>query len=53
MSYTITQAVRTNRRKEAELRQKAYDQLTVQEKLAKLPEGHCEKQRKKLLTKSV
>ena len=53
MSYTFTQAIRASRRKAAELRQEAYDKLTVQQKLDKLPEGRCEKQRKKLLAKKA
>jgi hypothetical protein len=48
--YPITKQIKARKRKEAEARQAEYDQLTIQQKLDKLPpEPHCQKQRAKLL----
>jgi hypothetical protein len=46
--FPITKARRTERRAQAAARQELYNQLTIQEKLDKLPAGHCAKQRAKL-----
>lgn len=48
MAFSVTKAVRAERRKRAEERQVAYDKLTLQEKLAKLPANGAKKQRAKL-----
>jgi hypothetical protein len=49
MTFPITQAMRTERRKRAEERQAEYDKLTLQQKLEKLPAPpHAAKQRAKL-----
>jgi hypothetical protein len=44
----ITQGIRAERRQAAEERQKEYDLLSVEEKLAKLPKDGAVKQRAKL-----
>lgn len=44
----ITKQRKEERRKQAELRQMEYDKLSIQEKLARLPIGKCERQRIKL-----
>jgi hypothetical protein len=48
----ITKAIRERRRKEAELRQAAYDTLSTQQKIDRLPpEPFSQKQRTKLLAR--
>jgi hypothetical protein len=48
----ITKAIRERRRKEAELRQAAYDTLSTQQKIDRLPpEPYSQKQRAKLLAR--
>lgn len=48
----ITKAIQERRRKEAEERQTAYDTLSTQQKLDRLPpEPLCKKQRAKLLAR--
>lgn len=48
--FTITQAIRQERRKRAEERQAEYDKLSLQEKLDRLPpEPGAKKQRARLL----
>lgn len=50
MSLPITKQMRIERRKSAEKRQEEYNQLSLQEKIAKLPpEPEAKKQRTKLL----
>lgn len=44
-----TKSMRESLRKQANERKVAYDLLSIQEKLNKLPEGHSEKQRTRLL----
>ena len=44
-----TQQVRAERRKQAETMQAAYDKLSLQEKIDKLPIGGANKQRTRLL----
>lgn len=47
---TKTKQIREVRRQQAEARQAEYDQLTVQEKLARLPpEPHAARQRARLV----
>ena len=46
--FPITKAMREERRKKAEARQAEYDKLTLEQKLAKLPETGAKKQRAKL-----
>jgi hypothetical protein len=48
----ITKAIREHRRKEAEQRQAAYDVLSTQQKIDRLPaEPYAKKQRAKLLVR--
>ena len=42
-------SIREGLRKAANERKVEYDKLTTQQKLDKLPEGHCERQRARLL----
>jgi len=50
MSFKKTKEIMAARRKSAEERQAAYDKLTLEQKLAKLPpEPHAARQRAKLL----
>lgn len=44
-----TKEIRKTLRKQADDRKTEYDKLTLQQKLDKLPEGHCERQRQRLL----
>ena len=44
-----TESIREGLRKAANERKQEYDKLTTQQKLDKLPEGHCERQRARLL----
>lgn len=46
---TITKRIREERRARAETMQEAYNKLTLQEKLDKLPIGGAKKQRERLL----
>lgn len=45
---TITKRIKAERRAEAEKRNEAYNQLTLAEKLARLPADGCKKQRARL-----
>lgn len=46
--YPVTEQRRAERRKAALERQAAYDKLSTQEKLNRLPAGHCKRQRDRL-----
>ena len=47
--YKNTQSTVALRRKEAEKRQEEYNKLSLKEKLDRLTQGHCERQRSRLM----
>lgn len=49
MTFPKTKARRKTLRVEAEERQEAYNKLSLEEKISKLPEGGANKQRAKLM----